>query len=421
MKKVGIYTTFYEASSGYSLIRVAETQIQMLLDNGYDPAVYVQENFEQPESDDTLWRSEAIDLRRDVPQLQLVAEVPRDFETRVDLIYNAMVRTMSDLDVCITHDIIAQEYYMAHNAAMRRYAKERPELLWLHWIHSVPRREQTTEYPQSLRSSSPPGYIVYPNSAEIGVVCKTYGLFQKEHKAKVSRSAHALDPLKIWRYDKLTRDLATKADLLGGEVSVVYPARLDRGKQVEKIIRLMIGVQLAQYEPRLLVVDWQSSGERFQAYIEELIELAASYRMQDKVHFTSRLDDRCSQGVPPRVVVELMDLANVGIFPSKTETYSIVVHENINRRNLTVLNHDLAPMRELYGDHAIYMDFGSDTVTRKYQPSEQAFWNDQAKRMIAELRNDRALWAATVARREWTPKALWKDFERLLYLESEGE
>lgn len=422
MKKVGIYTTFYEASSGYSLIRVAETQIRMLLNRGYDPIVFVQENFNQPEGDDTLWRSETIDLRRSVPQLRLVADVPRDFDDRVDMIYNAMTRTMSGLDVCIAHDIIAQEYYLAHNAAMRRYAKDRPELLWLHWIHSAPAHGATTTYPQSCRSSPPPGFIVYPNGSDTGMVCQTYGLASKEHKVKVSRSAHAIDPLSVWRYDRLTRDLAVKADLLGGEVVAVYPARLDRGKQVEKVIRLMAGVQKAEYEPRLLVIDWQSSGERFQAYIDELETLAESCGIGDKVHFTSRLDDRCSQGVPPHVVSELLDLANVGIFPSRTETYSLVVHETILRGNLVVLNHDLPLMRELYGNNAIYMDFDSDRVPgRVYAPSEQAFWNDEARRMIAELRCNRALWAKTVARREWSPDALWKDFERLLFLEAEGE
>ena len=45
MKKVAILTTFYEADSGYSLIAVVETQIKMLIDNGYDPVVIVQENF----------------------------------------------------------------------------------------------------------------------------------------------------------------------------------------------------------------------------------------------------------------------------------------------------------------------------------------------------------------------------------------
>jgi len=420
MKKVGIYTTFYEASSGYSLIRVAETQINMLLAHGYDPAVFVQENFVQPEGE-TLWRAETVDLRRAVPQMHLDTTIAADFSDRADLVYNAMVRTMSDLDVCITHDIIAQTYYQPHNVAMRRYAKERPELLWLHWIHSVPADSRAMDYPRNCRFTPPPGFIVYPNSVESSRVAQSYGLAGKEHKVKVSRSAHSLDPLKAWRYDSLTVDLANKAGLVGGEVVVVYPARLDKGKQPDKIIRLLAGVQKAGYDPRLLVIDWQSGGERFQKYMDELEALAESLGIGNNVHFSSRLDDRCDQGVPQHVVIELMDLANVGIFPSRTETYSIVVHENIIRGNLTVLNHDLAPMRELYGDNVIYMDFGSDTTNRKYNPDEQTFWDDQALRLISELRNSRALWAKTVARRDWTPAALWTDFERLLYLESEGE
>lgn len=419
-KKVGIYTTFFEAESGYSLIRVAETQINMLLDHGYDPAVFVQENFAQP-GGETLWRPETIDLRRAVPKLDLDTGIGSDFDDRVSLIYDAMVKTMADIDVCITHDIIAQTFYQPHNVAMRKYAQERPSLLWLHWIHSVPADKRATDYPRNCRFTPPPGFIVYPNSAESTRVMQSYSLAGKEHKVKVSRSAHALDPLKTWHYNPLTVDLADKARLIDGEVVVVYPARLDKGKQPEKIIRLLAGVQKAGYDPRLLVIDWQSSGERFQKYMNELETLAGELEIGDKVHFTSRLNDQCNQGVPQHVVIELMDLANVGVFPSRTETYSIVVHENINRGNLTVLNHDLAPMRELYGNNAIYMDFGSDTVNRKYRPDEQTFWDHQALRLIAELRNNRALWAKTVARRDWTPTALWKDFEWLLYLEPEGE
>ncbi|MHC4230097.1 MAG: glycosyltransferase, partial [Planctomycetota bacterium] len=220
-----------------------------------------------------------------------------------------------------------------------------------------------------------------------------------------------------WNYDRLTRDLAKKSDLLGGEIAAVYPVRLDRGKQVEKVIRLLAGVQKAGYETRLLVIDWQSQGSDKLAYADELSNLAKSYNVT--LHFTSRLDDGCDQGVPPHVVLELMDLSNVYIHPSAVETYSLVVHEAMTRGKLVVLNHDFPAMRELYGDAAIYMDFGSDRVDRQYHPNEQAFWNDEALRLIAEFKQNRALIAQTRARREWTPQALWRDFESLLYLDAQ--
>jgi glycosyltransferase involved in cell wall biosynthesis len=316
-----------------------------------------------------------------------------------------------------------QEFYKEHNVAVREYATERPDLLWLHWIHSCPTSVNSSaiEYPENCRYTPPPGYLIYPNDTDKPRVCQAYQLSNREWKVIPCRAAHAIDPLLIWPYDKLTVELATKADLLSGDIVAVYPARLDKGKQPEKIIRLMAGVKNAGLDPRLLVIDWQSTGHHFQAYIDNLMDLSRSLLIENGVNFTSRLDDRCSQGVPRRVVSELMDLSNVYIHPSRVETYSLVVHEAILRGCLTVLNYDFYPMRELYQDNAIYMDFGSDRVNRTYEPDEQAFWNDEALRLVAEVRQNRAVMAKTTARRQWSPQALWKEFEPLLYLQPVGE
>jgi len=413
-KRVAILTTFYEAESGYSLIAVAETQIRMLLDHGYEPVVIVQENFQ---SSKELWRPETIDLRAVLPALKLTDGIAPEFEGRVGLIKTALSDALADVDICITHDIILQSFFKEHNAAMRAYAKERPEILWLHWIHSMP-TPGGASYPDSLRHTPPPGYIVYPNETDKPRVCQAYGMQGQEHRVQICRAGHAIDPLRVWPYDELTRVLADKADLLSGDIVAVYPARLDRGKQPEKIIRLMAGILSAGYTPRLLVIDWQSMGKSFQAYIDELLDLARGLGLAGSVSFASRLDDRCSQGVPRRIVQELMDLSNVYIHPSRAETYSFVVHEAMLRGNLVVLNHDLAMMREVFGNSAIYFDFGSDFVNREYKPSEQAFWNDEAVRLLAEYRMNRSLVAKTKAMREWSPRALWRDFQQLLYLEA---
>jgi glycosyltransferase involved in cell wall biosynthesis len=420
VKKVGLFTTFYEAESGYSLIAVAETQLRMLLDHGYDPAVLVQENFTEPAAP-SVWRKEMIDLRPSVPFLHLESGVAKDFEQRVKKIQDALSTSLMDVEVCITHDVVLQSFYKEHNVAMRRYAKTRPDLLWLHWIHSCPTPGQA-KYPENCRYTSPPGYIIYPNSSDLSMVCRTYGLHGKEWKAIANRSGHAIDPLAVWPYDELTKDLIDKSGHLAGDVTAVYPVRLDRGKQPEKIIRLLAGIYKLGYDPRLLVIDWQSTGQRFQKYIDELLQLADELGLSGRVNFTSRLDDRCSQGVPRQVVMELMDLSNVYIHPSRIETYSLTVHEAMLRGCLCVLNHDLPVMRELWGDNALYMDFESDRVTdRKYTPSEQAFWNDEALRLMSELKQNRAAMAKTTARKKWTPQAMWPEFAPLLALQPVGE
>jgi glycosyltransferase involved in cell wall biosynthesis len=252
-------------------------------------------------------------------------------------------------------------------------------------------------------------------------VCQTYGLGGHEWKVQVNRASHSIDPLLIWPYDGLTKDLARKIDLLSGELTAVYPARLDRGKQPEKIIRLMAGIAKVGYEPRLLIIDWQSTGERFQKYIDELQSLSIRLGLSGKVGFTSRMDDRCSQGVPRHVVLELMDLCNLYIHPSRIETYSLVIGEAMGRGCLCILNHDLPVMRELWGDSAIYADFGSDRVNRDYPQGEQTFWNDEALRLLAEFKQNRAQVGKTRARMRWTPQKMWKEFEPLLYLTPVGE
>ncbi len=419
MKKVAIFTTFYEAESGYSLIAVTEGQLKSLIAHNYDPIVLVQENFSFPKNNQ-LWQKEHVDIRPVVPFLHLNRGVVDDFETRASSIQNVLRTNLKDVDVCITHDIVLQDYYKEHNVAMRNYAKERPDLLWLHWIHSCPTpAKDVKEYPEDCRYSPPPGYIIYPNYTDSALVQQTYKLEGLEWKVKTHR--HCLDILDSYTYDNLTKDLAKASGMLDAELSIVYPIRLDRGKQPEKIIRLVAGLNRLSFKTNLLIVDWQSSGSEFQKYIDELIILTDELGIKDRVNFTSRLDDRCSQGIPRKNVLELLDLSNVYIHPSRIETYSLVVHEAILRNNLVVLNHDLPVMSELFGDTAIYMDFGSDRHSRTYHPTEQDFWNDEAKRLISEYKQNRSLVARTKAKLNWSPSALWKDFEPLLYLTPIGE
>lgn len=407
-KKVVILTTFYEAESGYSLINVTETQIRMLLDHQYQPVVLVQENFESPKAD-SLWHEGYIDLRPVVPKAD-----DKNFDRKF---YKVLEENLSDADVCIAHDIIFQDHYRKHDRVLREYAEERngtdPSLLWLHWIHSRPNHKYKT----------PRGWIVYPNKSDLDNVKKCYGTY----KVVANRASHAIDPLTIHPYDSLTKRLIQKSGLLDGDVRAIYPRGADPGKQTEKVIRLLAGVKKLGLRPKLLVIDWQSQGDRFQRYMDKMRDLAGSLDLDSDVTFSSRLDDACSQGVPRNVVMELFDFTNVYIHASESETYCLVAHEAFLKGNLVCLNFDWEPMKELFGNNAIYFDFGSVTNKREYWKhlpdgkkikDKQAFWDDEARRLVGELRkNNRAVWAKSIAQREWTPQALWYSFEKLLHME----
>jgi hypothetical protein len=414
MKKIAILTTFFEAASGYSLVSVAETQIKQLLKQGYDPLVLVQRNFEPPEDQNTIWRPEMIDLRKVLPVLDLTSGVHDEFDARADEIEKCLRQTLSQVDVVITHDIILQAFYKEHNEAVRRVAETQPDILWLHWIHSTPTPRKRPRYPDLLRHCPPPGYIIYPNDTDRNIVAATYGLDMQ--RVVAFRGSHAIDPLDAWPYHPLTRSLAEKTGLYRTEVGMVYPVLLNRGKQPEKVIRLVAGLVEARYDARLLIVDWQSTAPHFQAYIDQLLALAAELGVGDRVHVASRLDDRAEGGVPKQVVTELMDLSNVYVHPSGAETYSLATHEAALRGNLLCLNADLPQTRELFDSAGIYFDFGSERVKRTYEPDEQSFWSQEARRLGRELRNNRALMGQVAARRQWNPEQFWSEFESLFFL-----
>ena len=97
-KRVGIFTNFYEAASGYSLIAVTENQIRMLLDHGYNPTVLTQEGTLNEDGSvepfkelarPSIWNSQSVDLRPVIPAMHLQGGVHPDFEDRVERILQA--------------------------------------------------------------------------------------------------------------------------------------------------------------------------------------------------------------------------------------------------------------------------------------------------------------------------------------------
>ena len=105
-----MFNTFYEVQSGYSLIAVAENQIRMMLDHGYDPVVLVQEGvrydnggfepFEQQEPP-SIWNEKTTDLRPVLPAFTLTDDVHPEFEQRVESVLEALRAHLADVDVCI--------------------------------------------------------------------------------------------------------------------------------------------------------------------------------------------------------------------------------------------------------------------------------------------------------------------------------
>jgi glycosyltransferase involved in cell wall biosynthesis len=176
----------------------------------------------------------------------------------------------------------------------------------------------------------------------------------------------------------------------------VYPARLDRGKQAERAVRLFAELKRAGASVALVIANFHSTGAHFVRYREEIAVEAARLGLTTReVIFTSNLPPllgvpapmmtRTAIELPHRVVQDLFRLTNVYVHPSASETYSLVCQEAAMAGNLLVLNEDFPAMRELYGDAAFYVHFCSAQTATSYQPSEAAYLREVAREILDQF------------------------------------
>jgi hypothetical protein len=120
-------------------------------------------------------------------------------------------------------------------------------------------------------------------------------------------------------------------------------------------------------------------------------------------------------GVPREVVTQLFQLSNLFIFTSTSENCSLILLEAMNAGCILVLNLDVPSLREFGKENALYFGFGSIHINRDYA-SKEAYMNDVARVIIAELANNRALRAKVDLRKHFNWDIVFKtQLEPLFY------
>src|SRR3990167_1925293 len=376
-KKVTIFTTFADISEAYSLNRIVQDQIKMLLDNGYNPTVIVAESF-VPSG---VYADERVTIKK-IPLVTVHNEVKKDptFEEDVEKLYTALKDTFKDDDVVITHDIVYQNAALKHNFASRRVASEFPKLRWLHWIHSATspvtlaalRPYFEDEYLKLMEKPFPNSYYVFFNHYSIPRIANNFNI--PEEQVKVVH--HPSDLADVYALTPKVAKLAKK--LYPADVICVYPVRLDRGKQVEMVIKTIASLKDFDLKVRLIVVDFHSTGGDKLTYRDDLKNIAIDWGLNaDELIWTSEVDEQWKTEVPHKDVMALMRLSNVFIMSSVSESYSLITQEAGLNKCIVVLNFDFPPFRDIFGPSAIYRKYSSNidvlngmdgNTTTKYGP-----------------------------------------------------
>jgi hypothetical protein len=151
----------------------------------------------------------------------------------------------------------------------------------------------------------------------------------------------------------------------------VVPVRLDRGKQVEWVIKVLACLKALGECVRIIVMDFHSHSEDKQAYRDELKATALEWNLDhEELTFLSEFDESTKAEAPHGLVRELFSIANVFIQPSRSESYSLTAQEAAICGNLLVLNADFPPFREMYGEQALYFQFSANIDRIRLQDGE---------------------------------------------------
>lgn len=436
MKNIAVVTDFFAFDPAYSLCNVARDQILMLLRAGYSPRVLVDDHFPDPrkEPDKAPYPWDSVELFRlpSIPRSNFI-ELHEGWQSDLDKMTKGMREGLKDIDVALTHDMIYQPAQLLYNMAARRIADERAgSLRFLHLIHSAttPAIISTgNEYLQETKQPFPYSFLCFPNEASRPRLARNFGYDENNIKF----TPHATDFCEFMGFLDITKKLVDEKDMLSADVIMVYPARLDRGKQLEFNILVMAELKKLGRSVRFIAQDFHSSvrGDDKWKYREELKKLAAKSGLgQTEVTFTSEYDQSLHTSCPRQMVRDLMLLSNVFILPSVSETYSLVAQEAALSGNFLILNYDFFPLRSIYQEEAVYFKFSSnlDNMTgmdgetkTSYSPSREAYCRDIALRIIYELENNRVLRLKTRLRKTRSLDYVFKHYWEPLFYAQEGQ
>lgn len=369
--RVGILTSFTGASESYSLVNVVRVQIEMLVNSGYRPILFVSESF--PYDEPGVWSGTKVEIRR-------VGFHHDDVETITTKLRN----NTADIDVMLCHDIVFLRQNEKWGTAVRTLAKETP-ISWIHWQHS---RGDGKEEPCEN------SWYAYPNNGDLEHVASLNGTTLD----RVVYVPHPLDFVYL-EWPDLAIQIAEDTGHPFADVAITLPTRLDRQKQIEKVVRIAAGCKKAGKSVSVIFADAFATGDRFLQYKKDVIEIAKEQNVFGEVIFLGEKYEECKYATPREVVKALFEMSNLFIQPSNAETSSLVVMEAALAGNLVIVNSDFPPIHHLY-KKALTLPFGSvlqsqptkyyrhiktaDGLTEKVE-DQQLYWDDEARNMIVPV------------------------------------
>jgi hypothetical protein len=418
---VAILTTFQDANLGYSLIGIVIDQCQMLLRHGHKVSLFVNEQFNPAYNRDSgldrLLLDENFTLEKKTKFMNLTDYTTSTALSPTHLNLQEQAAQVffeyfqkHNIKIVFTHDFIFTGWNVPYAAAANTASKKLRaagihDVRWFHWIHSVPSGDRDW---WNLAQYGHGHKIVFPNSTERIRVAESF----KTPSANVLTIPHIKDPRSFLDFCQDARQIIDKVpNIMDADVVQVYPCSTDRleAKQVDIVLMIFAEIKKARYMGYALFANQWATGRQRKEEVQKYIDLGTSLGLVygDDFAFTSEIDPKFENGVSRKCLVNLLQLSNLLVFPTREESFGLVGPEAALCGALVVANRSLTMMFEVMGNNCPNYDFGSFHQNNPDAKSPELI-QGEAMSILQHMATDQSLMTRTMIKRRLNMDYLYR-------------
>ncbi len=414
--KIAILTNFNDFCEGYSLSGIVLDQCIMLKKYGHKVDIFVSEVFNETTIPEFIKNN--VTLHKEITNTDLIDyESIKDISAKHKVVINSVVvtlkKTLSDMDIVFSHDFIFTGWNLPYAMALMKVTRELEHVRFMSWIHSIPSLQRDW---WNVKMYGRNHKIIYPNNTDRLRVAEQF-------KGVINdvRYIHHIKDLRTWfDFGENTCGLIDKhPKIMQSDIVQIYPASVDRlkSKGVREVILIFSKLKKMGQSVCLVIANQWATGTQQKQDINEykkiaqrnglLTETGIGTSAKDaEVIFTSDFRQEYEVGIPKRMLRELFQCSNLFIFPTREESFGLVVPEAAHAGVFMVLNKSLDMLVEISGLNGLHCDFGS--FQRQFKAdNEDNYFTAIAAIIVGRLRENETIRLKTFVRQKYNMDYLY--------------